>query len=149
MKIILFILLCVSFSLGTNAQDCHTLWKHVYHPDRLKVIDSCITITGFVNKIKSEADGDKHIQIRVDSQYQHLLNSRNITIQNGCLVIEIVCVGKITQTDVGTVCDNYSSEVTIPKKGNRVQVIGSYIEDTEGNHGWCEIHPVVILNILK
>ena len=46
---------------------CDTsLWKHVYRPARLVVVEKCITVTGTIDHIKREADGDDHIQVKVD-----------------------------------------------------------------------------------
>lgn len=147
MKNFAFILFLIAGCITCNAQS--PLWKHVYNPDRLHIIQPVMTITGTIYHIKKEKDGDLHINVKVDSKFESLLNARNKEAQSGCLVVEIICVGKITQPDAEGPCDNYSNAITVPKKGDHVKITGAYILDTEGNHGWTEIHPVTELIILK
>ena len=60
--------------LGT----CDTsLWDHVYHPKRLLVLQECKTVSGIIESIKSEKDGDLHIGLKLDSQYVNLLTRAN------------------------------------------------------------------------
>src|SRR5437867_13276307 len=59
----------------------NSLWKHVYHPARLQVVENCIEVTGTIDHLKREADGDDHIQVKVDPPFDKLLNARNISIQ--------------------------------------------------------------------
>ena len=54
-----------------------SLWDHVYNPSRLQIVDSCITITGTIDSIRAEKDGDLHIRLSVDSQYSYLINQAN------------------------------------------------------------------------
>jgi hypothetical protein len=67
---------------------------HIYHPERLQVLSSCITVTGTVVRILSEADGDDHIRVEPDTAYINLLRPANVNqsgCTNGCLVVEPVC----------------------------------------------------------
>jgi hypothetical protein len=125
-----------------NTPACNAkLWNHVYNPKRLQVIDSCKTVTGVIQKIKTEADGDMHIQLKLDSQYSNLLTKANVNGQNGNLVLEPICQKKVTQKDAISACKNFSYELKIPKIGTHVKVTGSYVLDLQ--HGkWAEIHPV-------
>src|SRR5260370_30323604 len=77
-----------------------SLWTHVYHPARLIVKQQCIAVTGtFVDAtngsepdgVRHEADGDTHGWLKLDSQFQHLLNARNISAEGCNLVFELVC----------------------------------------------------------
>ena len=121
--------------------DCdQTLWDHVYHPARLRVIEECKIVTGTIVSIKAEKDGDLHIRLKPDEQFAGLLNQKNIEGQNGSLVLEPVCVDVVTQTDAADACKGFQNKVTIPKVGMHVEVTGSYVLDQE--HGWNEIHPV-------
>jgi hypothetical protein len=125
------------------APSCDTsLWNHVYHPGRLQVIKPCTTVTGRIAKRKAEPDGDVHIQLRLDSPYQNLLNERNRIAQNGNLVLEPICVGPVTQADAKTACSNFTNKVHIPPIGTHVSVTGSYVQDNDPGDGWREIHPV-------
>lgn len=47
-------------SLGRCDQ---TLWNHVYNPARLQVVESCKTVSGIIDTIKVENDGDFHIRL--------------------------------------------------------------------------------------
>ena len=118
------------------------LWKHVYHPQRLQVIENCISVTGTIHHVKKEADGDDHIQLMLDPEFAGLLNDKNTSVQAGSLVIEPICQGPVTQPDAVTACRDFHSAVDVPAKGTRVRVVGSYVLDTEPDHGWTEIHPV-------
>src|SRR5205807_8185980 len=43
--------------------------RFTYKPQRLVRIQDCVTITGVVVKIKAEADGDAHVQFKLDPQF--------------------------------------------------------------------------------
>lgn len=115
------------------------VFAHVYHPQRLKVLDACRTITGTVDFVRHERDGDDHVRLRVDDA--SLLNDGNIENQHGDLVLEPVCISTVTQEDAKDACAGYRSDVAVPPVGTRVSVTGPWVLDTE--HGWNEIHPVV------
>ncbi len=119
-----------------------SLWDHVYHPNRLKKVDSCIEVTGTIHHHKREADGDDHIQLALDSQFAELLNDDNTKHQAKCLVLEPICQYPVTQTDAIEACRDYHSDVDVPTKGKHVRVKGTYVWDSEPAHGWMEIHPV-------
>ena len=119
-----------------------SLWQHVYHRTRLNVVEHCVAVTGTIHHIKREADGDDHIQIKVDPEFEKLLNDRNKTAQAGSLIVEPVCEGPVTQLDAVAACKDFHSPVRIPSDGQHVKILGSFVLDTEANHGWTEIHPV-------
>lgn len=132
-----------SAAQSAASQGCDTtLLKHVYHPTRLKMIASCIEVTGTMHHTKPEADGDDHIQLRVDPQFADLLNDRNKTVQANSLIIEPVCQGPVTQPDAISSCRDFHSPVEVPARGTKVRVLGRFVLDTEADHGWTEIHPV-------
>src|SRR5437667_12015337 len=54
-----------------------TLWQYVYHRARLQVLDPCISVTGSVEEVRKEADGDIHILFRLDQQFESLLTANN------------------------------------------------------------------------
>jgi hypothetical protein len=119
-----------------------SLWQHVYHPARLQVVEQCIEVTGTIHHRKGEADGDDHIQVKLDPPFDKLLNARNINIQAACLVIEPVCEQAVTQADAMLACKDFHSPVRLPSGNPHVKILGSFVLDTEANHGWTEIHPV-------
>src|SRR5213596_3593262 len=60
--------------------DPDSISGHVYNPSRLDIIRSCITASGFVDNIFKEADGDYHIRVALDSQYNDLTTPRTTSI---------------------------------------------------------------------
>ena len=98
----------------------------VYHPDRLRVRDSCRRVTGTVASVRAEEDGDVHLGIDLDPGYRGMLMAGNRQEQAGNLVVELM------PRDHG--------HLTQPSVGDRITVIGAYVDDTE--HSWAEIHPV-------
>jgi len=126
------------------------LWQHVYHPSRLLVGQDCIAVTGTIidassghnsDGVRHEADGDTHGWIKVDPQFQGLINAGNTADENGNLVFEIVCHYKVTQVDAQPSCSGYHDTTTLPAVGAHVTITGTFV--TEKNHGkWNEIHPV-------
>jgi len=121
-----------------------SLWNHVYNPSRLQIVDKCITITGIINSIRTERDGDLHIRLKPDPSHAHLVNQANQENQFGDLVLEPICIGKVTQATAISACQNFHQDIDIPPVGSHVQITGSYVLDKE--HGeWAEIHPVTTM----
>jgi len=126
------------------------LWQHVYHPSRLLVSQDCLTVTGTIvdassghnsDGVRHEKDGDTHGWLKVDPQFQSLINAGNTSNENGDLVFELVCHYNVTQTDAQPSCSDYHDTTGIPAVGTRVAITGTFV--TEKNHGkWNEIHPV-------
>jgi hypothetical protein len=134
----------VTVSESTPGKCNDSLWNHVYNPSRLEIVDKCITVTGNIDSIRTERDGDLHIQLSPDPPHAHLVNQANQENQFGDLVLEPICIGKVTQATAITACQNFHQNIDIPSVGSHVQVIGSYVLDKE--HGeWAEIHPVTIM----
>jgi hypothetical protein len=124
-----------------TGKGCDTsLWAHVYHPYRLHVISPCKTVTGTIEKMLSEPDGDTHWLLKPDPQYASLVNLVNTRRQHGDLVLEAVCVSTVTQADARSACHGFTSSVGRVSPGEHVRVTGSYVLDAD--HGWTEIHPV-------
>ncbi len=133
--------------VATGCDD--SLWSHVYHQQRLTRIQQCIEVTGTIHHTKKENDGDDHIQLKVDPQFSNLLNAKNTSVQAGCLVLEPICMGPVTQPDAVKPCKDFHSPVKgVPQDGSKVKVLGSYVLDTEPGHGWTEIHPVTSITAM-
>lgn len=113
--------------------------EHVYNPSRLQVINNCIQVSGTVDDVRTEKDGDYHINIKLDPQFKDLINDKNISGENGNLVVEIICSHNVTQTDAISSCENVTNPIKIPSIGSHVFIIGAYVLDR--SHGWMEIHP--------
>ena len=123
---------------------------NVYHPDRLKVVSPCTTVTGVVRSVRTEPDGDTHFDLQLDPAYTHLLTPASYSLQHDWLVAEIVpadepgCTpGTPPRPPTGTydygVCTG--ADESPPALGSRVAVTGPYVLD-EVHEGWAEIHPV-------
>jgi hypothetical protein len=126
-----------------------SLWDHVYHPKRLVVVQKCVSVAGTIYHTKKEADGDDHIQLKLDGEYAALLNDKNKSGQKGNLVLEPICQNAVTQADAVEACRDFHSDVEVPKKGTHVKVLGSYVLDSEQpGHGWMEIHPVSTIQVV-
>ena len=130
---------------ASNCGDPYSTENHIYNPDRLVVYKDCQTVSGIVDRVIVEADGDYHIRLGLDTAYQNLTNNVNNSDQYGDLVREIVCANTVTQTDAMDACQNYVNHVTVPGEGQHLVAIGRYVLDTD--HGWTEIHPVYSLTI--
>jgi hypothetical protein len=124
-----------------------SLWSHVYHSYRLVINTDCMSVTGIVGDCYSEADGDYHIRLQVDTQYRYLLNSVNVSDEYGDLVCEPICVATITQTDAEAPCQGLTNNVYIPTIGEYVKITGPYV--TDNDHGWNELHPVTSIEIVS
>jgi hypothetical protein len=108
------------------------LWSYVHNPQRLKIIDPCITVTGVITKIEQERDGDAHVLLKPDPGYEDITNDRrfqiNIRDQGGNMVTEAIPVDGVQQ-DFGFYV------------GQHVKMTGSFVSDSWHN-GWLEIHPI-------
>lgn len=122
------------------------LWHHVYHAYRLHVISACRTVTGTVEDVRQEPDGDIHILLKPDPQYVGLVNAGNTEWEHGDLVLEAICAGYVSQADAVTACHSLTSRVRSVSAGDRIRVTGSYVLDAD--HGWMEIHPVSRITVI-
>jgi hypothetical protein len=132
---------------ASNCSDPGNISSHVYNPDRLQLVNTCIVASGTVAALRPEDDGDYHVILHLDSAYSNLTNAANDQYQNGDLVVEIICaLHPITQQDAVSACQNYSNHITVPDVGQHIIVSGPYLFDND-HHGWAEIHPVYSLTV--
>lgn len=143
---------------GSPAQCNSGLWNHVYNPKRLTVKQQCIAVTGVIvdatanqkrhwaDGVRHEPDGDTHGWIKLDPQYQSLLDQGNKDNEEGNLVFEIICRFPITQDDAKIPCRGAADDVELPPVGSHVRIIGTYVLDA--HHGWNEIHPVTSIAVV-
>ena len=123
-------------------QQCDmSLWRHVYQPKRLPVIDICKTVSGTIVNVWHMKDGDAHINVKLDPQFENLLKPANYAQQHGYLVVEVICHWPTTHPPVVPYCQNFHQNVNIPPIGTHVTITGSYVLDKEHDN-WAEIHPV-------
>jgi hypothetical protein len=100
---------------------------------------ACVAVTGTIvdatsgaqpDGIRHEADGDTHGWLRVDPQFQELLNAGNRSAEGGNLVFEIICRYPVTQQDARSACGGYTDHVRLPAVGSHVAVTGTCVQDT-------------------
>lgn len=138
------------FASPAFAQTCdQTLLQHVYHPQRLKVLKPCATVTGTIvdathgkrkQGCRSEADGDLHCWLHLDPGQEAYINAMNVKNEGGNLVFEPMCQHRVTQTDAKAACKNWRQGLTLPPVGTHVKLTGASVLDTQ--HGHKEVHPV-------
>jgi len=127
------------------AADCNAdLWKHVYLPERLRVLEACTAVAGRVVSLRRESDGDLHLAL--DPDLKSVLNLVNAIHAHGDLVVEVVCEHAPPNGDVTVACAGFTPQVAISKVGDRVRVTGAYVIDRD--NGWNEIHPVTRIESL-
>jgi hypothetical protein len=120
------------------------------------VKQQCIAVTGTIvdatagkksDGVRHEADGDTHGWLKVDPEFENLLNAGNISDEGGNLVFEIVCRFPVSQPDAKAACTNYMDHVSLPPVGSHVQVVGTLVQETF-HAKWMEIHPVTRIAVL-
>jgi uncharacterized protein YraI len=146
-------------STAASTECDSSLSAHVYHPNRLIVKQECIAVTGTIvdatatetqkqlDGTRHEPDGDTHGWLKVDPEFESLLNSGNINDEAGNLVFEIICKFPVTQPDAKAACQGFTDHVSLPPVGSHVRIVGRYVQDTF--HGqWNEIHPVTSITVI-
>jgi hypothetical protein len=128
------------------AAECDAgLWKHVYQPERLRVIEACTAVEGRVASVHRAADGDLHIGLVPDEK--SVLNLINVAHAQRRLVVEAVCDHPTTKPAPASACAGFTSSITAPAVGDLVRVTGSYVTDRDD--GWNEVHPVTRIEVLR
>lgn len=120
---------------------------HIYIPRRLD-FKGCKTVTGTIQMVKIEPDGDSHALLQLDDQYKLLLTRQNYDKQQGYLVIEDTCHSKPKDVLAKLICHNYTSTLPNPELGKRYEITGNYVID-DWHGGWAEIHGVSELKLLN
>jgi hypothetical protein len=117
--------------------------KYVYNPSRLAVQAACIHVSGTVEAVRHEADGDLHILLALDPAYTRLLTPANQGEELGDLVVEPVCVRSVSQADAKGTCasDPDPFPGPFPVVGEAVWMEGRYVFDLD-HGGWAELHPL-------
>src|SRR5215472_2267761 len=101
-------------------RDPNNISSHVYNPARLQTINDCMTVSGVVDSVRAENDGDYHLWSHVDAPYANLPNSGNDAIYQGDLVAEIICATTVTQQDAVLACENYANQIPIPSQSQNI-----------------------------
>ena len=116
--------------------------RYVYRPARLQMLMPCIRIAGTIVSSTVEADGDVHINVRLDPDYEGVLTTENREEQ-GNLIVEPVCQFPAVQAEAIRVCasDGDPLHDGLPAVGAHVFMEGRYVLDLQ-HHGWAELHPL-------
>jgi hypothetical protein len=118
--------------------DCTAdLWKHVYSPERLGVIEACTAVQGRVASVHRAGDGDLHIGL--DPDQKSILNLTNVMHAQRRLIVEVVCDHTPRDKEIASGCAGYASQITAPSVGDRIRVTGAYVTDRD--NGWNETIP--------
>lgn len=133
-----------------------SLWQRTYNPERLKIYNRCVTVTGVIvdatngkrkDGVRKEEDGDCHGWLRLDPGQERYLNAGNMSDEEGNLVFEIVHMFKATQKDAIASGAEYKNRVKLPPVGSHVKITGAWVLDSE--HGHMELHPVTKIEVIK
>lgn len=136
----------------------------VYLPFRLHVKDRCVTVTGVVDCVHREPDGDVHFELRLGRRYRHLLTPANAFQRcpghpGPHLVVEIIPQnGDLPFPDNSATRAGFVTPKT-PKLGQHVRVTGPYVWDTNALHdlvypgrhvaNWAEVHPAWNVRVIR
>ena len=133
--------------MGTPSlcRDPNNISSHVYNPARLQPVKDCVTVSGKVDSVMAEPDGDYHLWFHVDPQYASLPNNVNNDYQQGDLLAEVICAITVNQQDAVLACENYTNEIPMPSVNQKITLTGRYVLDNY--HRWMEVHPVYSLSI--
>lgn len=105
----------------------------VWGPARLRVLSTCVTVTGVIEALEPTSgpavDGDYSLDLVLDPGYDWTLSLGSYVLNGGLLHVEVV------PSDQPSVFANLTLT-----PGEHVQVTGVWVLDTD--HGWwSEIHP--------
>jgi hypothetical protein len=128
----------------------------VYLPFRLHVKNGCVTVSGTVDCLRHEDDGDIHIRLRVDPAYRRLLTPANAFQQcaghpGPHLVVEIIPQNGHLPFLTNNASRGGFITPAAPGVGDHVTVTGPLVWDSNALHdliypgrnveNWAEIHP--------
>ena len=112
----------------------------VWTPSRLRVLSTCVTVSGIIEAIMPTSgpavDGDYSLDIKPDPGYAWTLSLGSYVLNDGNLHVEVV------PSDQSAVLGTLTLA-----PGAHIQVTGAWVLDTD--HGWfSEIHPAWSIVVL-
>lgn len=115
-------------------------WQHIDAQHGFTILELCKSIVGTV----ISWDG-KHLFIDVEDK--SVLNTYNITMQNGYLITEMICARseEFMEKHEKEACGSYRTTLEIPRTGDKVKITGTFVTDTY----WNEIHPITKIEVLE
>jgi len=123
-------------SPGIPANGCRSdIWNHVHHTNRFRWPSfgryPCVKARGFVTETHTNSqDGDYNFELSTGAR------------------AEIVCSIVPSWKEVADLCKDYTNPVTLPIKGQCIEITGNWVVDVHAFERESEIHPVSILTIL-
>lgn len=135
----------------------------VYVPERLQLLHRCSTVSGTVDCLKLEPDGDVHLRVGVDPQFAGFLRPANslqtcVDHPGPHLVVEI-----IPQHSQGPLFRENNADAggfvtpAAPSPGDHITVTGPHVIDKNLLHrvlyqgrpaeNWAEIHPAWAIRV--
>ncbi len=127
-----------------NAQPCTPTdqEQYTYRPARLQLLLPCLRVTGTIIQSTAEADGDYHINVRLDPPYEDLLTDGN-DFEDGLLIVEPVCQFPPLQAEAIRLCAADPDPLSggLPAVGDHVFLEGRWVLDLQ-HHAWAELHPL-------
>jgi len=132
----------------------------VYLPFRLHIERACVTVSGVVDCVRQEPDGDVHIELRVAGRYRRFLRHANAFqqcpgkgrgLRGPHLLVEVIPQeGHLPFPDNSAELGGFVTP-RAPDSGDHVTVTGPWVIDTNALHdliypgksvaNWAEIHP--------
>jgi len=85
------------------------LWRHVYRPERLRVIEPCTFVEGRVVSVGGGSDGDRHIAL--DPDRKSVRNLMNASHGGGTLVVEVICDHAPSRPEASAACAGFGSRI--------------------------------------
>ncbi len=139
----------------------------VYIPSRLHVVKRCVTVRGVVDCVRTEPDGDVHIELHVFGRFRRYLRPADrfqrcpqpgSGARGPHLVVEIIPQnGALPFPDNSASVGGFVTPRT-PAVGDQVTVTGPWVLDTNALHdlvffgqnvkNWSEIHPAWNVTVL-
>ncbi|MDV3278153.1 MAG: hypothetical protein LYZ69_06775 [Nitrososphaerales archaeon] len=118
-----------------NIAGAGTVQSGVWGPQRLRVLSTCVTVSGVVEGITPQYgpsnDNDFGIDIRLDQPYAQTLSIGNLVLEAGLMHAEVVPSQQ----------PSLASQLNLMKPGDRITITGALVLDTDHGYG-AEIHPV-------
>lgn len=124
-----------SYCRQGNLAGTGTVQNGVWGPQRLRVIDTCVTVSGTVEGVTPQYgpsnDNDFGVDIRLDAQYTSLLSVGNMVVGGSLMHAEVV------PSDQPAL----AAQLRVIQPGERITITGALVLDTDHGYG-AEIHPV-------
>jgi hypothetical protein len=139
-----------------SSNGCNSsLWNFIANPpERFKIINQCVTVTGTVLSINPQPDGDTDFPLALDPRYKNMVIKANFNpVMQGGIWSEMICQHPETSPEVQPFkrgeCKGFIGPLfNAPQVGQHIRVTGTYLLDLR-EQGHAEIHPVSSIELIK